>query len=78
MIEFMKPVRGVFYLCSHCGDPLTSATKFCDGCRTKEQRAKKDAENKKHFEENGLVFNCGFCETEKKYKLVFQRNENQD
>jgi len=53
------------YLCLHCGEAFLSTLILCKNCKTKEQRAKMDAENKEIFEKDGLKFNCEYCLKEK-------------
>lgn len=61
MAEKKKSFSNGVWLCEHCGDQSGTAIKLCANCRTAEQRAKMDAENKAIFEAAGKVFRCSYC-----------------
>lgn len=52
--------------CEHCSTKVSGKSRFCPECKTAEGRRQMDADNIKHFEENGLKYNCEYCDNQAK------------
>lgn len=58
------------FLCIHCSSELKGSGKYCLDCNTAEKRHLMDEENRKHFEKNGLIFQCKHCEKNKVEEII--------
>lgn len=36
--NMIKPINGIVYICSYCGEGLSSNAKFCKNCKTQSGR----------------------------------------
>ena len=71
-----KKTSGKIQLCEHCGDKAVGSGRFCNDCKTAEGRRQMDEANVKHFKENGLEYNCEYCENvAKKRKEKVEREK---